>query len=252
MMRHLLFGLAAIIEVSLPTAAQEYPSRSITVVIPFPAGGTLDTILRTVQPKMEAALGQSIVVENKPGATGNIGNAYVAKSEPDGCTLLETATNIGVFPHIFPKLNYDPLKDLVIIGGVAETPRVCVVNAEGNIKTFAELLQTAQANPGSVSFGSAGAGASSHLVVELIAQLNHVTFTHVPYKGTAPMNNDLLGGFITFICTAVAGSTSLIQEGRFRPIAMATTGRWPMLPDVPTLKELGFGDINDWTSYVLL
>lgn len=251
-MRRLLLSLAAIIAVPTLAAAQNFPTHPISIVIPFPAGGTLDFILRTIQPKMEAALGQAIVIESKPGGTGNIGNAYVAKSEPDGYTLVETATNIGVFPHIFSHLPYDPIKDLKVVGGVAETPTNCVVNPKSNIQTFADLIKQAKDNPGKLKFGSSGVGAPSHLVVELIARTNNVKFTHVPYKGAGPAMNDLLGGFIDFVCTAVSGAMPFIQQNQLRSIVMVTTNRLPALPDVPTVKELGFGDIDDWSRYIIL
>src|SRR6202142_617775 len=136
MMLRLLFALVAIIGSSPMAAAEEYPARSITVGIPFAAGGPLDFLMRTIQPKMEALLRQSIIIENRPGATGNIGNAYVAKAAPDGYTLVMTATNIGVLPHVFPSLSYDPIKDFAVLGGVAESPTVCIVNAASNIQSF--------------------------------------------------------------------------------------------------------------------
>jgi tripartite-type tricarboxylate transporter receptor subunit TctC len=235
----------------LPALAQNFPSRPITVVIPFPPGGTLDYILRTIQPKLEASLGQPIVIESRPGATGNIGNAYVAKSEPDGYTLVETATNIGVFPHIFSNLTYDPLKDLTVVGGVAETPTNCVVNPKGRFQTFTDLMKEAKANPGHVKFGSSGVGAPSHLVVELIGRRNNVKFAHVPYKGAQGAMNDLLGNFIDFVCTAISGSMQFTQQNQLRSIAMVSHNRSAALPDVPTVKELGFGDIDDWSRYVI-
>jgi tripartite-type tricarboxylate transporter receptor subunit TctC len=234
-------------------AAQDFPTRPVTIVVPFPAGGPIDFLVRSVQQKLEADLGQAIVVESRPGATGNVGNAYVAKAAADGYTLLATATNIGVFPHIFRQLAYDPLHDIIAIGGLAETPNVCVVNSAGKFQSFPTLIAEAKANPGSIKFGSSGLGAPSHLIVELIGRINHVTFTHVPYKGAAPAINDVLGNFISFMCVGgLSGVMSLIADGKLRAVAVTSDKRSPLLPDVPTLAELGLGNINEGLSYILL
>jgi tripartite-type tricarboxylate transporter receptor subunit TctC len=143
-----------------PPAMQEFPSRPITIVVPFPPGATLDFLFQTIGSEMENALGQPIRVENKPGDTGNIGNAYVAKAVPDGYTLLMTAVNIGVFPHIFPKLAYDPINDFVAIGEIAETPGGLVVNATSKFQSLGDLISEARDNPATLTFGSAGSGAA--------------------------------------------------------------------------------------------
>jgi tripartite-type tricarboxylate transporter receptor subunit TctC len=253
MILRLLFALIALIGISPLAVAQDYPSRSITVVLPFPPGGPLDFLIRTIQRNMETALGQTIVIESRPGASGNVGSAYVAKAAPDGYTLLTMATNIGVFPHVFPHLPYDPIKDLAVVGVVAETPNVCVVNTASKYQSFADIIKEAKANPGKVVYGSTGTGSPSHLIPELMAKLNKVSFTHVPYKGLAPAITDLLGNFVAYVCAGgLAGVLPLIQEGKLRAIAVTTEKRFPMLPDVPTVKELGFGDIDEGLHYILL
>jgi tripartite-type tricarboxylate transporter receptor subunit TctC len=252
-MRSLLLGFFAVIGLSpMVASAQSFPNRPITIVIPFPAGGPLDFLTRTIQPKLEASLGQPIIVENRPGATGNIGNAYVAKAEPDGYTLVVTATNMGVFPHMFPHLNYDPIKDLTVVSGLGETPTACVVNPSSPIKNFADLINEAKAKPGQLTFGSSGPGAPSHLIVELIGKRNNVKFTHVPYKGAAPAVNDVLGNFLSFLCTSFSNLVTLIKQEKLRALAIAAKARSPLLPDVPTIKDAGFGDIVDGTTYILL
>jgi tripartite-type tricarboxylate transporter receptor subunit TctC len=251
MLAALLIAVAAIIGVTQFVAAQAFPSRPITIVVPFPPGGGLDFLLRTIQPKWEAALAQPMVIENRPGATGNVGNAYVAKSEPDGYTLLITATNIGMFPHVFPHLTYDPLKDFAVIGLVGETPGTCIVNP-AKFQILAALISEAKANPGKLNYGSTGNGSPSQLLTELIAKLNNVSFTHVPYKGSTPVATDLVGNFIDFTCIALAGPLPLIQDGKLKAIAIATNKRSILLPDVATVKELGYGDIDEASRYILL
>lgn len=252
MILRLLVALIVAVGSSTMAAAQAYPSRPITVVIPFPAGGPLDFLLRTVMPEMEAQLGQTIIIENRPGATGNLGNAYVAKAPPDGYTLVMTATNIGVLPHVFSHLTYDPIKDFAVVGGVAESPTACVVNSASPIRSFADLINEAKVNPGKLTFGSSGNGSPQHLVGELIAKLNNVKFTHVPYKGGAPAVNDLLGNFLSFLCTSLSNVLTWVQNGQLRALAVTTGERSPMLPDIPTVKELGFGDINEATRFIIL
>jgi tripartite-type tricarboxylate transporter receptor subunit TctC len=248
----LFVAFALIVATLHPAPAQTFPSRPITVVVPFPPGGGLDFLLRTIQPKWEAALGQPMVIENRPGATGNVGNAYVAKADPDGYTLVITATNIGMFPHVFAHLAYDPLKDFTVIGLVGETPGTCIVNPNSKYQSLGTLISEARANPGKLNFGSTGNGSPSQLQTELIAKLNNVKFTHVPYKGSTPVSTDLLGNFIDFTCIALAGPLPLIQEGKLKAIAVATKKRSVLLPDVPTVKELGFGDIDEGSRYILL
>jgi tripartite-type tricarboxylate transporter receptor subunit TctC len=201
---------------------------------------------------MEASLKQSIVIESKPGATGNLGSAYVSKAAPDGYTLLTQATIIGAYPHIFRHLQYDPLKDLAVIGGMGESANAFVVNADSKIKSLADLIQKAKNNPGAVHYGSSGVGAPSHVVVELVGKINGVKFAHVPYKGAAPAMNDLLGGFVDFTCITVSPALSLIREGKLRALAVTTDKRSPALPDVPTVKELGFGNIDEALRYIVL
>jgi tripartite-type tricarboxylate transporter receptor subunit TctC len=252
MMFRLLFALVAIIGISPIAVAQVYPSRPITVVSPFPPGGPVDFVIRAIQQRMENALAQPLIIESRPGATGNVGSAYVAKAAPDGYTLLLQATIIGAFPHLFRHLPYDPIKDLAVVGGLVESPNACIVNSASKIQSLADLIKEAKNNPGKVHFGSSGVGAPSHLVVELLGRLNDVKFVHVPYKGAAPAMTDLLGNFIEFTCQTLSPALPLIREGKLRAIAVTTEKRSPMLPDVPTVKELGFGNIDEALRYILL
>jgi tripartite-type tricarboxylate transporter receptor subunit TctC len=253
MLWRIIFVLLALGGAAIPVTAQTYPSHAVTVVLPVPPGGSLDFVLRLIQGKFSDAVGQPLIIESRPGAAGNIGTTYVAKAPPDGYTLLATPTNIGILPHVFPNLSYDPIKDFAVVGSLAETPGVCVVSSSSRIKSFADLINEARANPGKINFGSSGAGTPSHLDAELIAKLNNVKMTHVPYKGAAPAIADIMGGFVDFICTALAGSVSaLIQDGKLNAIAVTTEKRSKLLSDIPTVKELGFGDIDDSSRYVVL
>jgi tripartite-type tricarboxylate transporter receptor subunit TctC len=253
MIRRLAGLLIVLIGISPIALAQDYPTRSITVVLPFPPGGPLDFLLRSIQGRMESALGQPIIIESKPGAAGNVGTAAVAKAEPDGYTLLGLATNFGIAPYVFSHLPFDPVKDFAVVGSLAETPGVCIVNPASKYHSLAELIKDVQANPGKISYGSGGAGTPSHLEAEMIAKVNNLKWTHVPYKGGVPQIADILGNFIDFGCTGLAGwAFPLIQDGKLRPLAVTSAKRSRVLPDVPTVKELGFGDLDDSSRYIIL
>jgi tripartite-type tricarboxylate transporter receptor subunit TctC len=248
----ILFSLLALVGVSAFAEVDSYPSRPITIVNAFPAGGPLDVIIRTIQGKMESELGQPIVIETRPGATGNIGGAYVAKAAPDGYTLLTQATNIGLFPHVFPNLPYDPINDLTVVGALAETPGVCFVSPTAKYQSLAEIIREARTNPGKIIYGSTGNGSPSQIEVELISKANNVKFTHVPYKGSMPAITDVMGNFVDFACVSLAAPLALIRDGKLKAIVVTTDKRSTLLPEIPTIKELGFGDINESSRYILL
>jgi tripartite-type tricarboxylate transporter receptor subunit TctC len=159
----LVLAAAGAVMTAVPVAAQVFPARPISIVVPFPAGGGTDVLVRLIQEKMASELGQPLVLDNKPGATGNIGGSYVANAAPDGYTLLVQATIIGMFPHIFANLPYDPIRDFVPLGGIAESPTVIVVNAVSTVTTLADLINEARAKPGALNFGTAGVGSPQHL-----------------------------------------------------------------------------------------
>lgn len=250
-MRFLLAVVSSVITMQA-TMAQDFPSRPINVVVPFPPGGGLDFLIRTVQPKMEAELGQPLVIENRPGNLGNIGNAYVAKAAPDGYTLLVTAVNIGVFPFMFPDLPYDPLTAFTPVGELAQTPGGCVVGPASDFKSFADIIARAKANPGRVKFASEGTGAPSHLIVDLIAKLNDVKFTRVPYDFASGSIAAVGDGSVDFSCNGLAGVLPQIREGKLRALAVTGAARSVVLPDVPTVKESGSGDIDENSRYILV
>jgi tripartite-type tricarboxylate transporter receptor subunit TctC len=229
--------------------AQGFPSQPIRVVVPFPAGGGTDILMRIIQDKYAAKLGQPVIIDNRPGASGNIGSGVVAKSAPDGYTLLVQGTIIGIYPTVFSSLPYNPFKDLSYIGGVAESPAVIVVNPNSKFKTIADLIEDGKGRP--LNFASAGVGAPQHLATERLARLNKAQFTHVPYKGSATAIADLLAGVLDFGSLSLSSVLTLVQEGKLRAVAVASDKRTQMLPGVPTIKEAGFGDVSGTIRFFL-
>jgi tripartite-type tricarboxylate transporter receptor subunit TctC len=251
MFRYLV--VLAVFGLTQPVSAQDYPSRPITVVIPFTPGGPLDFLLRTIKEKFEKALGQQILIEDRPGQTGIVGSAYAAKAAPDGYTLLMTSANNGMFPHIFRNLPHDPIKDFVPVGEVAQTPEVIVVHPSSRFQTLADLIKEAKENPGKVRYGSSGNGTPSHIITEYMGKLNGVKFVHVPYKNSLESLDDVMQKSLDFVCTGLSGrALPLIREGKMKPIAVIGNKRSSQLPDVPTVKEAGFGDVEEVSRYILV
>ena len=246
----LVFGLIALAIVGVPAAsAQTFPSQPIRVVVPFPAGGGTDILMRIIQDKYAARLGQPVVIDNRPGASGNIGSGVVAKSTPDGYTLLVQGTIVGIYPKVFANLPYDPLKDFFYVGGIAESPAVVVVNPNSKLKTIGDLIEEGKKRP--LNFASAGVGAPQHLATERLARINKTQLTHVPYKGSATAVADLLAGVLDFGSLSLSSVLTLVQEGKLRAIAVVSDRRTKMLPDVPTIKEAGFGDVSGTIRFFL-
>lgn len=237
----------------LPVRAQEWPSKSIKLVVPFtPAGGT-DIIARVLGAHLSETLKQPIVVENKPGAGGNIGVDTVAKSQPDGYTIvLGQTSNLAINRALYPKLPYDPLKDLAPVALVVDAPVVLVVGADSKIRTFADLVAAAKANPNDVTFGSPGNGTVSHLTGVLVQKAASISLSHVPYRGAAPALTDLMGGRLDTFMASVPTALPQIKGGRLRAIVVTSAKRSPMLPDVPTLNEVGLPDVVSTTWFGVL
>lgn len=251
-MRLVSLVFAAVAAIGIPQAvAQQFPSQPVRVVVPFPPGGGTDILVRLIQDKYAARLGQPVVIDNRPGASGNIGGGVVAKSKPDGYTLLVQATIVGIYPTVFASLPYDPQKDFVWIGGVAESPAVIVTNPNSKLKTIADLMAQAKARPKQVNFASAGVGSPQHLATERLGRLNNVTFTHVPYKGSATAITDLLSGVLDFGTLSFSSVLPLIQEGKLRALALASDKRSKLMPDVPTIKEAGLGDVSGTVRFIV-
>jgi tripartite-type tricarboxylate transporter receptor subunit TctC len=220
------------------TQAQTYPNRAITLVIPFATGGSTSIVGRGVADKMGELLGEKVVVDNRPGAGGTVGTKGVAKSEPDGYTLVLGYTGtLAIGPSLYKNVGYDPRKDFAPIGMIGNAPNSLVVNPSFPAKTVAELIAYAKANPGKVNFGSAGAGTASHITGEYFARAAGITLVHVPYKGTGPAMTDLLGGHIPMAFAPIPASHANIAAGTLRGLAVTSTTRSSLLPDVPTIAE---------------
>jgi tripartite-type tricarboxylate transporter receptor subunit TctC len=230
-------GLAAGIN---GAAAQNYPNRAITLVIPFAPGGSTSIVGRGIADKISELLGEKVVVDNRPGAGGTIGTKAVAKSEPDGYTLLLGYTGtLAIGPSLYKNVGYDPRKDFAPIGLIGNAPNSLVVNPSFPAKTVAELVAYAKTNPGKVNFGSAGAGTASHITGEYFARSAGITLVHVPYKGTGPALTDLLGGHIPMAFAPIPASHPNVSAGKLRALAVTSITRSGLLPDVPTMMEAG-------------
>jgi tripartite-type tricarboxylate transporter receptor subunit TctC len=228
--------------------AQAYPSKPIRWIVPFPPGGSTDLLARVVGQKLSEAWGQPVIVENRGGAGGTLGAAEAAKATPDGYTLLMGAIHHTIASSVYPKLPYDFQKDLAPITIVAIVPNVLVVNSSVPAKSVAELIAHAKANPGKLTYGSAGLGTAHHLIGELFNSRAGVDILHVPYKGSAPAVADLIGGQVSIMYDTVASALPHIRSGKLRPLAVVTAKRSSALPEVPTLAETalpGF-EVTTW------
>jgi tripartite-type tricarboxylate transporter receptor subunit TctC len=232
--------------------AQDFPSRMVRIVVAFPPGGPTDLVARLLADKLNASLGQNVIVENKPGANGAIGADYVAKGEADGHLLfLTTAGAVAITPHI-AKPPYDSLRDFAPVTLVVRPTTILVVKPDAPVTSAKELAALAKAKPGEIAFASTGNGSMPHLALELYQAAAGVKFLHVPYRGAAPALNDLLGGQVTALFADSPVLLPHIQGGKLKPIAAASGARNPLLPDVPTLAEQGFPDTVADNWYGLL
>jgi tripartite-type tricarboxylate transporter receptor subunit TctC len=223
-----------------PAQAQDYPNRPITLVIPFAPGGSTSVVGRGIADKMSELLGEKIVIDNRPGAGGTVGTKAVAKSDPDGYTLVLGYTGtLAIGPSLYKKAGYDPRKDFAPIGMIGNAPNSLVVHPSFPAKSVAELIAYAKQNPGKVSFGSAGAGTASHITGEYFARSAGISLVHVPYKGTGPVLVDLIGGHIPVAFAPIPASHSNISAGTLRALAVTSSTRSGLLPDVPTIAEAG-------------
>jgi tripartite-type tricarboxylate transporter receptor subunit TctC len=234
---------------ALAAQAQPYPSKPIRFVVPYPAGGPLDTVARLLAQKVGEGVGQPVVVDNKPGAGGNIGADLVAKSPADGYTILMGAVAThAINPTLYANIPYDPVKDFAPITQVASTPNVLVLNPSVPAASVREFIAYAKANPGKLNFGSGSTGSAGHLAGELFKAMAGVEMTHVPYKGAAPAMNDLVGGQIQLMFDNLASSLGQVKAGRIKALAVTTAKRTPLAPDLPTVAESGLPgfDISTW------
>jgi len=239
MPRFLLAALAAL-ALTTPASAQTFPNHPITLVVSFAPGGSTTIVARIVADKMAEALGQSIVVDNRAGGGGTVGTRAVAKSPPDGYTLLLGYTGtLAIAPTLYPNPGYDPRKDFAPIGMIGNAPNSLVVHPSFPAKTVQELIDYAKANPGKVSFGSAGVGTMSHVAGEYFATSAGIKLVHVPYRGTGPALADLIGGHIPMALAPIPAAHGPVSQGQLRGLAVTSAKRSSLVPDLPTVAESG-------------
>ncbi len=237
---------------SQPAGAQPYPTRVIRIVVPFPPGGPTDVAARLIAQPLGETLGQSVIVENQPGAGGRTGSRFVARAAPDGYTLLMGGTNLNaIIPAIYKNLDYDPVASFAAVASVASDAVVMVVNPNVPAKSVAEFVQAAKASPGKLKYGSAP-GIASHLASELLKYRAGIDVPFIPYRGGGPAITDLLGGQIDMIFNNKSVLLALILGEKLRALAVTADRRWSELPDVPTMREAGFPDFPSDIVYGLL
>jgi tripartite-type tricarboxylate transporter receptor subunit TctC len=250
-LRYCLAGIAVAFAMQ-PIAAQAYPDKPIRLVVPFPPGGGTDALARQVASQISSQKGWTFVIENRPGAGGNLGVDQAAKAAPDGYTLVIGQTsNRAINPTLYSKLPYDPERDLTPIGLVAEAPLVLVVAAKSPIKTLADVVAASKSKPGSIDVATSGNGTVAHLATEMFQKAADIKLTHVPYKGAAQGSTDLIGGQIDMYMSSVPTLIGHIRSGAMRALAVTSTTRSDDLPDVPTFAESGYKDFDAVTWFGL-
>jgi len=220
-------------------AAQPWPSKPVRMVVPLSAGGFADVPARMLAPRLSSQLGRQFYVENRPGAGGTLGSDNAAKAEPDGHTLLFTATPHVISPWLYKNMSYDALKDFTPVARVASGPYALVVNPELKVGSVSELIAAAKAQPGAIHYASSGNGSAQHLVTALFASLAGIQLNHVPYKGSGPATQDLISGQVKVSFAGIPNVITHVRSGRLRILAVTTAARWPELPEVPTVAEAG-------------
>jgi tripartite-type tricarboxylate transporter receptor subunit TctC len=232
---------------SATVLAQAFPNKPVTIVVPFPPGGSTDQMARAIAPKLQAQWGQGVLVDNKAGATGTIGATFVKRAAPDGYTLFVTSLGpLVIVPYLIPNLQYDPAKDFDFLTVGLQSPNVLVVPTNSPYKTVGDLVAAMKANPNKITFSSAGTGSSDHLTAEILWDQTGTDGVHVPYKGGAPAITDLIGGTVDAQFANVNAVIQYINAGKLRPLAMTGSKRSPVIPNTPTMKEAG---INDMVIY---
>jgi len=240
--------MTLLLSVAAPSSAQsnaaDWPTRAVTLVIPFPPGGPTDLIGRMLAKQLTAQLGQSVVVENKAGANGNIGGQAVANAKPDGYTALYNTSSLALSPSLYKNLNYSPTKDLTPVSSTAIVPLMLLVNNNVPVNTIQEFVAYAKKNPGKLSYSSGGNGNITHLAAFLLLQAMGLEATHVPYKGSAPAMVDLMGGQVEFSTNTINDSMLLVRDKRLKGLAVTSAKRSSALPDVPTVSETVLKDFD--------
>lgn len=229
--------------------AQEWPNKPIRWIVPFPPGGAMDVMARALAEKSSKSLGQAVVIENKPGAGGNIGADFVARSDADGYTMMITSIGMATNKFLYPKLSYDPVKDFSPVSLIAIVPNVLVTNTtQPNVKTVSDVIANAKAQPGKLTYASAGNGSSIHLAGEVFTSMAKIDMQHIPYKGSNPAVTDLLGGQVNYMFDSITSAKPHIDAGKLRPIGITTSKRSKALPNVPTIAESGLPgyEVTPW------
>jgi tripartite-type tricarboxylate transporter receptor subunit TctC len=250
--RSLLAALIALGLGGLVAFAQDYPSRPVTILVPFAAGGGTDILGRMVAQQLEQRLGRPFLIENKPGAGSTTAAAFVARAQPDGYTLLMSPSNtLAVAPTLYRTLAYDPLADFVPLGLIAQTPFMLIVNPALPVHSVAGLIRLAKSKPGELSFGSAGPGTPHHLYAELFKSMTGIEMSHVPYRGSLPLLNDVVAGHIPLAFIDFGPSIGMLQAGKVRPLGISTKTRLAQFPDIPPIADAvpGF-DAASWQMLV--
>jgi len=223
--------------------AQEFPARGLRIVVPYAAGGGTDTVARLMAARLTTAFNQSVVVENKPGASANIGTEFVAKSPADGYTILVTAPNFTTSEALFDKLAWK-FEDFVPVIHLVRYEQVLVASTQSQVSSIQAMIAQAKAKPGSLTYGTPGTASNSHLGIELLKQRAGFSMSHVPYKGSGPLKNDLLGGHVPFGCDGLGGQMDLIKSGKVKALAVLSPRRSAFAPDIPSLGEMGINDVD--------
>lgn len=238
-------GAAIALAFSLQTFAQSYPVKPVRLIVPFAAGGNVDITARQIAPGLSELLGQNFIVDNRVGAGGVIGAELVAKSAPDGYTLMMGSNStVSVAPALYPKLNYHPVRDFAPVSLVATTPFVLVVHPSVPARSVNELVALAKAKAGRLSMASGGTGSSNHLVGELFQSLTGARFTHVPYKGAGPAGVDLMAGQVDLLFDQLSSSVGPLKSGRIRALAVTSANRVAVFPDIPTAQQAGVAEFE--------
>lgn len=223
----------------MAASAQNYPARPLRYIVPQGAGGSSDTLARIVTQKLAENIGQPVVTDNRPGATGNIGAEIAARAAPDGHTLLQVATSHATNPALQTKMPFDPIRDFAPITLLAQSPNLWVVHPSLPVKNMRELIALAKSRPGQINFASSGTGSSQHLAGELLKALAHIDLVHVPYKGSPPALIDVLGGRIVVMCSTIAPAMPLVKAGKLHALAVTSQKRSAAAPAIPTVAETG-------------
>ena len=243
-MRAFVIALALVASMISTSLAQTWPTRPVRLIVNFPPGGAADVLARLIGQSLSETLGQPVVIENKGGANGNLGGEAVARSAPDGYSLLmSSGSMVAINPHLYASMPFDPAKDLIPVASVARVPFYLVVRAENPVQDFKAFIADLRANPGKRNFGSPGIGSSPHLAAELLKKMTGTDAVHVPYRGAAPALNDLLAGQLDFLFDPGI-AIEHVKAGKLRAIAIGSPQRSPQLPDVPTLAELGLAGFD--------